>query len=120
MVYTPAIPSDSLQFGFFRDGGFEIVKRSRMLGVMVEGKYLMAVAGTHGKTTTSTMAAWFDREAGGGGSAFLAGFPRISVVTWCSARGNDWSSRPTSSIGRFCSLYPRRRGRDGGRCRPSR
>ena len=41
VVYTPAIPSDSLQFGFFRDGGFEIVKRSRMLGVMAEGKYLM-------------------------------------------------------------------------------
>ena len=76
VVYTPAIPSDSLQFGFFRDGGFEIVKRSRMLGVMAEGKYLMAVAGTHGKTTTSTMAAWFDREAGGGGSAFLGGISK--------------------------------------------
>ena len=76
VVYTPAIPSDSLQFGFFRDGGFEIVKRSRMLGVMAEGKYLMAVAGTHGKTTTSTMAAWFNHEAGGGGGAFLGGISK--------------------------------------------
>ena len=76
VVYTPAIPADNLQFEFFRNGGFEIVKRSRMLGVMAEGKYLMAVAGTHGKTTTSTMAAWFNHEAGGGGSAFLGGISK--------------------------------------------
>ena len=73
VVYTPAIPEDHPQLRFFRDGGFEVVKRSRLLGAISEGKYVMAVAGTHGKTTTTTMAAWFNRVAGGGGSAFLGG-----------------------------------------------
>ena len=73
VVYTPAIPEDHPQLRFFRDGGFEVVKRSRLLGAISEGKYVMAVAGTHGKTTTTKMAAWFNRVAGGGGSAFLGG-----------------------------------------------
>ncbi|MFR3487986.1 MAG: Mur ligase family protein [Alistipes ihumii] len=47
-----------------------------MLGAISEGKYVMAVAGTHGKTTTTTMAAWFNRVAGGGGSAFLGGISK--------------------------------------------
>ena len=76
VVYTPALPSDHRQLSFFRSGGFEVVKRSRMLGVVSRGKYVMAVAGTHGKTTTTTMTAWFNREAGGGGSAFLGGISK--------------------------------------------
>ena len=76
VVYTPAIPEDHPQLRFFRDGGFEVVKRSRLLGAISEGKYVMAVAGTHGKTTTTTMAAWFNRVAGGGGSAFLGGISK--------------------------------------------
>ena len=114
VVYTPAIPSDSLQFGFFRDGGFEIVKRSRMLGVMAEGKYLMAVAGTHGKTTTSTMAAWFDREAGGGGSAFLGGISKNFGSNLVLGPGERLRSKATSlrattsplSDRSFLQLYP--------------
>ncbi len=76
VVYTPALPSDHRQLNFFRSGGFEVVKRSQMLGVVSRGKYVMAVAGTHGKTTTTTMTAWFDHEAGGGGSAFLGGISK--------------------------------------------
>ncbi len=59
----------------FRQTGFEIVKRSQMLGYLSEGKYVMAVAGTHGKTTTTTLVAWLNRRVTGGGSAFLGGFP---------------------------------------------
>lgn len=44
VVYTPAIPEDHPQLRFFRDGGFEVVKRSRLLGAISEGKYVMAVA----------------------------------------------------------------------------
>lgn len=73
IVYTPAVPDDSVQMGYFRENGFPMVKRSRMLGIITEGKYVMAVAGTHGKTTTTTMTAWFNHVAGGGGSAFLGG-----------------------------------------------
>ena len=76
VVYTPAVPHDHPQWEWFRAQGFEIVKRSRMLGVVAQGKYVMAVAGTHGKTTTTTLTAWLNHEAGGGGSAFLGGISK--------------------------------------------
>lgn len=76
VVYTPAIPHDHPQWIWFREKGFEIVKRSRMLGVVARNKYVMAVAGTHGKTTTTTLTAWLNHEAGGGGSAFLGGISK--------------------------------------------
>lgn len=76
VVYTPALPPDHVQWAWFRERGFEILKRSRMLGLVSEGKYVMAVAGTHGKTTTTTLTAWFNQVAGGGGSAFLGGISK--------------------------------------------
>ncbi len=76
VVYTPALPPDHVQWAWFRSRGFEILKRSRMLGQVSKGKYVMAVAGTHGKTTTTTLTAWFNHVAGGGGSAFLGGISK--------------------------------------------
>lgn len=76
VVYTPAIPHDHSQWVWFREQGFEIVKRSQMLGVVARNKYVMAVAGTHGKTTTTTLTAWLNHETGGGGSAFLGGISK--------------------------------------------
>ncbi len=76
VVYTPAVPDDLGEFRYFRDGGFSIEKRSQMLGHLSEGKYVMAVAGTHGKTTTSTLVAWLNRALTGGGSAFLGGISK--------------------------------------------
>ena len=48
VVYTPAVPDDLGEFRYFRDGGFSIEKLSQMLGHLSEGKYVLAVAGTHG------------------------------------------------------------------------
>ena len=76
VVYTPAVPSDHPQMLFFREGGFLMEKRSQMLGHLSEGKYVMAVAGTHGKTTTSTMIAWLNASTGMGGNAFLGGISK--------------------------------------------
>ena len=73
VVLTPAIPSDHKEWAWFRENGFRIEKRSQMLGHLSEGKMVMAVAGTHGKTTTSTLAAWLNYAAAGEGSAFLGG-----------------------------------------------
>lgn len=75
-VFTPAVPHDHPQMRFFAEGGFLLEKRSHMLGHLSEGKYVMAVAGTHGKTTTSTLIAWINRVATGGGSAFLGGISK--------------------------------------------
>lgn len=73
VVYTPAVPADSELIQWFGSGGFEMVKRSRILGLLGEGKRVMAVAGTHGKTTTTTMLAHLNHCAAGQGSAFLGG-----------------------------------------------
>ncbi len=71
VIYTPAIPSNHTELRFFCDGGFEVVKRSQMLGVLTEGKYVMAVAGTHGKSSTSTLLAWLNHRGEGQGCAVL-------------------------------------------------
>ena len=76
VVLTPAIPADHKEWAWLRERGFTIEKRSAMLGVLSEGKLSMAVAGTHGKTTTSTLAAWLNHAAAGEGSAFLGGISR--------------------------------------------
>lgn len=106
VVYTPAIPATNLQWAFFRNEGFEVVKRSRMLGVIAQGKYLMAVSGTHGKTTTSTMAAWFNRQAGGGGSAFLGGISKNFDNNLVLGRGDRLVAEADEYDRSFLQLYP--------------
>lgn len=73
VVYTPAIPATHSELNYFRNNGFELVKRAMVLGLLSRDKWTMAVAGTHGKTSTSTMAAWFNTAGAGEGSAFLGG-----------------------------------------------
>ena len=106
VVYTPAIPSDSPQLLFFRNGNFEIEKRSRMLGVIPRNKFLMAVSGTHGKTTTSTMAAWFNHEAADGGSAFLGGISKNFDSNLVLGKGNRLVAEADEFDRSFLQLYP--------------
>ena len=55
VVYTPAIPKDMGELVYVQEQGYRVIKRSRMLGEISQGQRCMAVAGTHGKTTTSTL-----------------------------------------------------------------
>jgi UDP-N-acetylmuramate--alanine ligase len=73
IIYTPAIPKDSAILNFFINKGFELFKRSQVLGIISKGKFTVAVAGTHGKTTTSTMIAHILKDSGKDCSAFLGG-----------------------------------------------
>lgn len=73
VVYTPAIPNDSIQLNYFKNQGIEIYKRSQVLGMITEDYLTVAVAGTHGKTTTSTMIAHLLNSAGEECTAFLGG-----------------------------------------------
>jgi UDP-N-acetylmuramate--alanine ligase len=73
IIYTPAIPHDSDILNFFKNRGFELFKRSQVLGIISKGKFTIAVAGTHGKTTTSTMVAHILKDSGIDCSAFLGG-----------------------------------------------
>ena len=76
VVYTPAVPGDFGELAYAREKGYEVIKRSRMLGEFTRGERCLAVAGTHGKTTTSTMIAHILTEGGNGCSAFLGGISR--------------------------------------------
>ncbi len=73
VVFTPAVPSDSRILCFFREGGFRVVKRAVALGELTRPFKTLCVAGTHGKTTTSTLAAHILRQSAVGCSAFLGG-----------------------------------------------
>ncbi|OGX81181.1 UDP-N-acetylmuramate--L-alanine ligase [Hymenobacter lapidarius] len=73
VVLTPAIPAESLEWAWLRTQGYDIRKRSQVLGVLTHGRYTIAVAGTHGKTTTSSMVAHLLHHAGLDAGAFLGG-----------------------------------------------
>ena len=73
VVYTPAVPQTNLQFSFFRQEGFQLVKRAEVLGVIAREMKCLAVAGTHGKTTTSCILAHILKETGYDITAFLGG-----------------------------------------------
>lgn len=73
VVYTPAIPKDSSQLNFFKKSGFTLHKRAEVLGLLSRSGKAICVAGTHGKTTVSTMTAFLLHQSAVGCNAFLGG-----------------------------------------------
>lgn len=73
VVYTPAVPSDHSELTWFREQGFDIQKRAQVLGTITRSRRGLCVAGTHGKTTTSSMAAHLVYNSHVGATAFLGG-----------------------------------------------
>ena len=76
VVYTPAVPETHQGLTYFRNGGFEVVKRAALLGVVTAHSKGLCFSGTHGKTTTSSMAAHILHSSGIGCNAFLGGVLR--------------------------------------------
>ena len=76
VVYTPAVPNDHIELTYFREHGFEIQKRAQVLGTITQSCKGLCVAGTHGKTTTSTMAAHLLHQSSVGCTAFLGGISK--------------------------------------------
>ena len=106
VIYTPAIPKDHKELNWYKDNNYPVYKRSDVLQWITEAMHAITVAGTHGKTTISTMIAYLLRETGYGCNAFLGG---ISV----NYERNYWSSSNDTAVieadeydRSFLKLYP--------------
>ena len=73
VVYTPAIPENHTELNYFKANGFKVLKRSEILGLITENTFCLAVAGTHGKTTTTSILGHLMHECGVELTAFLGG-----------------------------------------------
>jgi len=73
VVYTPAIPKNNLELNYLWENHFTVLKRAEILGAITKSTYCLAVAGTHGKTTTSTILGHILKEAGTNATSFLGG-----------------------------------------------
>ena len=73
IIFTPAIPKDHREYNYLKEEGFTIMKRSEVLGLITQGYKTIAIAGTHGKTTTSSLVAHILKQAGKNMVAFLGG-----------------------------------------------
>jgi UDP-N-acetylmuramate--alanine ligase len=91
VVYTPAVPKDHRELNYYLLNNYEVIKRSALLGEITKLSFNICVAGTHGKTTISTMIAHILRHSGFGCNAFLGG---ISV----NYNTNFWSSDNNVSV----------------------
>jgi len=91
VVYTPAIPKDQKELNYYKDNGYDLVKRSDLLQEITRSTFNICIAGTHGKTTISTMVAHILRHSGFGCNAFLGG---ISV----NYDTNFWASENNVSV----------------------
>jgi len=76
IIYTPAVPNDFPEFTYFRDNGFQLYKRSQILGLLTAGKRCIAIAGTHGKTSVTTMTAHLLKQSHLDCSAFMGGISK--------------------------------------------
>jgi len=91
VVYTPAVPKEHEELVYYQRQGYKVVKRSDVLQIVTESSFNICIAGTHGKTTITTMVAHLLRHTGYGCNAFLGG---ISV----NYETNFWSSERNVSV----------------------
>ena len=106
MVYTPAVPQDLGELVKAREGGYALLKRSRTLGEIARGQRCLAVAGTHGKTTTSTLTAHILTACGEGCSAFLGGISRNYGTNLLMSKTNTVVAEADEFDRSFLQLYP--------------
>ena len=91
VVYTPAVGDDNRILTRFRSLGFEPIKRAALLGIITRHTRGICVAGSHGKTTTSSMIAWILEQTPEGCNAFLGGILRNTGSNLMISRGSDFS-----------------------------
>ncbi len=107
VVYTPAIPADSSILNYFRNNGYDVVKRSVALGIIAQDSYAACVAGTHGKTSISTMATCILDQTQVGVNAFLGGVSKNFNTNVVIKPESPWVVIEADEFDRsFLTLYP--------------
>ncbi len=107
VIYTPAIPADTQEFLFLQQKGVPMVKRSQMLGELTRGKKCIAVAGSHGKTTTSAMIAHLLSKSSLGCNAFLGGIAKDFNSNLLVDNNSEWIVVEADEYDRsFLQLHP--------------
>ena len=106
VVYTPAIPKDMGELVYVQENGYRVIKRSRMLGEITQGQRCLAVAGTHGKTTTSTLLAHIFQDSGEGCSAFLGGISKNHNTNLLVSSNNTIVAEADEFDRSFLQLFP--------------
>ncbi|MBO5538833.1 MAG: UDP-N-acetylmuramate--L-alanine ligase [Prevotella sp.] len=90
VVYTPAVPADHKELAYFREHGFEVMKRAQVLGILTQTHKGLCVAGTHGKTSTSTMCAHIMNQSAVGCNAFLGGISKNYGTNYILSKESDF------------------------------
>ncbi len=90
VVYTPAVPDDHSELQYFKKNGYQLLKRAQVLGIISRDSFCIAIAGTHGKTTTSSMVAHMCKHAGLPVTGFLGGIT--------ANYGTNYIETPNSTI----------------------
>lgn len=107
VVYTPAVPKDSVELHWFQSNGFTIKKRSEVLGMITENTRTIAIGGTHGKTTTSSLVAHLLKHSGKGCNAFLGGITSNYDTNLLLDKNAEWTVVEADEFDRsFLTLTP--------------
>ena len=106
VIYTPAIPESLGEIVKVRENGYKLLKRSRILGEITRGKRCLAVAGTHGKTTTSTLTAHILTDSGVGCTAFLGGISKNYGTNLLMSHSDAVVAEADEFDRSFLQLYP--------------
>jgi UDP-N-acetylmuramate--alanine ligase len=108
VVFTPAIPKDHQQLSYFRLNSFTIMKRSQVLGLLSDDLNGIGIAGTHGKTTVSTITAHIFKTSKLGCNAFLGGISRNYQSNLLLSKNSPWVILEADEFDRsFLQLHPK-------------
>lgn len=106
IIYTPAIPANLGELVYVKENGYTLIKRSKALGEIAKGHKTLAVAGTHGKTTTSTLLSHIYTASNQGCTAFLGGISKNYNTNLLLSRNNALVAEADEFDRSFLQLYP--------------
>ena len=107
VVYTPAVPKQHAEYQFFLENGYPILKRSQVLGLISSGYKTIGVAGTHGKTTVTTLTAHLLHQTSTGVNAFLGGISKNYNSNLLLSPQSKWVVAEADEFDRsFLQLFP--------------